>query len=53
MAVFVLMLRHVLAGEHLDKVFELGIASAFGAAVYIGMIFLLGIPFRTISMRIA
>jgi hypothetical protein len=52
MALFVLILRHELAGTHLNAVFELGITAAFGAAVYIGALFILGIRLKAISMQV-
>jgi O-antigen/teichoic acid export membrane protein len=53
MAIFVLMLRHELAGKHLNVVLELGITAACGTAVYIGALFILGIRRKAISMQAA
>jgi PST family polysaccharide transporter len=53
MAIFVLLLRHELAGKHLNVVLELGITAACGAAVYIGALFILGIRRKAISMQAA
>jgi PST family polysaccharide transporter len=46
MAVFVLILRHELTGMDLNAFLALGLTAAFGAAVYIGALFLLGVQFK-------
>jgi PST family polysaccharide transporter len=46
MAVLVLILRHGLAGKDLNMVVELLSTAAFGAAVYIGALFALGVRFK-------
>lgn len=46
MAILVLVLRHELAGKDLNMVVELLLTAAFGAAVYIGALFALGVRFK-------
>jgi O-antigen/teichoic acid export membrane protein len=53
MAVLVIMLRHELAGQHLNAALEFVIISAFGAAAYVGTLFVLGIRPKTFSTRTA
>ena len=52
MALLVLMLRHELAGRGLYAIVELGVAAAFGAAVYIGALFVLGVRLKAISKAV-
>ena len=49
MALLVLLLRHELAGRDLNAIIELGFTAAFGAAVYIGALFVLGVRLMAIS----
>jgi len=49
MALLVLLLRHELAGRDLNAIIELGFTAAFGAAVYIGALFVLGVRLKAIS----
>jgi O-antigen/teichoic acid export membrane protein len=48
MAIFVLVLRHELAGQHFHAFTELIFASIFGATIYSGFLFILGIKLKTI-----
>jgi PST family polysaccharide transporter len=50
MALLVLILRHELAGKHLNMVFELVFTAAFGALVYVGALFALGLRLKGFSM---
>jgi O-antigen/teichoic acid export membrane protein len=47
MALLVLLLRHQLDGSNLNGLVELGITAAFGAMVYIGALYALGVRLRT------
>jgi O-antigen/teichoic acid export membrane protein len=47
MALLVLFLRHQLVGRNLNELIELGVTAAFGAMVYIGALFVLGVRLRT------
>ena len=47
MALLVLFLRHQLVGRNLNVLIELGVTTAFGAMVYIGALFVLGVSLRT------
>ena len=47
MALLVLFLRHQLVGRNLNELIELGVTAAFGAMVYIGALFVLGVSLRT------
>ena len=53
MAVLVMMLRHELAEQNLRPVLELVATSAFGAATYVGTLFMLGIRIKTFSTQAA
>jgi PST family polysaccharide transporter len=46
MASLVLILRHELAGNHLNDIIELALTAAFGAVVYVGTLFALGVRFK-------
>jgi O-antigen/teichoic acid export membrane protein len=46
MAVLVLILRHELAGNGLNEVIELALTAAFGAVVYVGALFVLGVRLK-------
>jgi len=46
MALLVLMLRYELAGANLNAAIELAVTAGFGAAVYIGTLFALGVRFK-------
>jgi O-antigen/teichoic acid export membrane protein len=46
MAFLVLILRHELAGRDLNAFIELSLTAAFGAGVYIGALFVLGVRFK-------
>jgi O-antigen/teichoic acid export membrane protein len=49
MALLVLLLRHQLDGRNINAVIELVITAAFGAAVYIGTLFALGVRLQAIT----
>lgn len=46
MAFLVLTLRHALAGNHLNDIIELALTAAFGAVVYVGTLFALGVRLK-------
>lgn len=53
MAVFVILLRHEVAGMQLNTGFELGATAAVGASVYYGALFAFGIRLWTPAVQIA
>jgi O-antigen/teichoic acid export membrane protein len=53
MALLVLIMRHELAAQHFNVFLELAVTVCFGAVVYIGALFALGIRLKTISKPFA
>jgi O-antigen/teichoic acid export membrane protein len=53
MAVLVMMLRHELAEQNINPVLEFVATSAFGAAAYVGTLFMLGVRIKTFSTQAA
>jgi Polysaccharide biosynthesis C-terminal domain len=47
MAVLVLILRHGLAGHDLNALIELVLTAAFGAVIFVGTLFALGVRFKS------
>src|SRR5262249_9120642 len=53
MAVLVVTLRHELAAHHLGVTLEFAITSIFGAASYVGTLFMLGVRLKTFATQAA